>query len=287
MSTTTGEDKMRFICKTGIPCIDGDLGGIYSRLIITLNSQPEGGKTRLALAHFAYPVMKAGEDVIFYETELSKGQVMNILIAHHIIHLYGGRYKIPDEKLNKENELTPEERAIYEAAKIDLFESGKYGKFYYKGDCIVEKFKDEVTSLVKQSGKVGLLVIDYMGLAESKPLDKYQRPMEMFEIITELYKITRRLVRAIDMCALCINQFNDKGVDAAYAGKPIRSGYIQGGHIATRHTDYDISMTFTEEQKLANVRMLSNSKKRGTAGFKPAMLGTDLSVSIFRQEIVT
>ena len=130
-------------------------------------------------------------------------------------------------------------------------------------------------------------MIDYMGLIQSEPESKWDKRLEQYEIITRGYEETRRILKHIDVSAVCINQYNDKGIDAAYAGKPIRSGHVQGGHIVQRHTDYDISMTFTEEQKLAQVRSLSTSKTRGTAGFSNVLLSTDLSVSIFRQELTT
>lgn len=282
------EGELEFLCPTGLPCIDGDIGGVYTHIMTTLTAQPGGGKTRMGEAHWVYPMMTiAKKDVLFYENELTAMQVKNILIAHHITRLYGGRIKIPDSLMNKKKEMSPEQLQIYEAAKIDLFESGKYGKLIIKEECIVETYEDEATDIIKESGNLGLIVIDYMGLCRSVPESKYDRSMEQFEIITKAYEITRRILKAYDVAALCINQYNDKGIDAAYAGKPIRSGYVQGGHIVQRHTDYDLSMTFTEEQELAGVRMLSVSKRRGTAGFKNVLLSTDLAVSVFRQELNT
>lgn len=286
-SSSDGEENdIHFLAKTGVPCIDGDMGGIYTRLITTLNAQPGGGKTRFALVHYVYPTLvSAKKDVLFYETELMKSQVENILIAYHIVKVYGGKIKIPDSVMNKKREMSAEQLQIYESAKIDLFESGKYGKFIFKDECVVERLQDEVKGIIKTSGNMGLLAIDYMGLCESHPEGKWDKRKEQFEIITDAYTITRKILKNFDIAAVCINQYNDKGIDAAYAGKPIRSGHVQGGHIVQRHTDYDLSMTFTEEQELANVRILSVSKRRGTKGFKNVLLSVDLSVSIFRQEL--
>lgn len=287
--TTSNEDEsgeMHFLAKTGIPCIDGDIGGIYTTLIYTFNGQPGGGKSRFVFVHFIYKVLtEAKKDVLLYELELSKGQVRNILIAYHITRVYGGRIKIPDSLMNKKQEMTDEQRQIYESAKIDLFESGNYGKLYIKEELVVERYRDEAISVIKASNNMGLIAIDYMGLAESQPESKWDRQKDGYEIITDAYIITRKILKTADIAAVCINQYNDKGIEAAYAGKPIRSGHVQGGHIVQRHTDYDLSMTFTEEQELAKVRMLSVSKRRGTAGFKNVMFSTDLSVSIFRQEL--
>lgn len=280
------EGELHFLCPTGLPCVDGDLGGVYTRLIVTLNAQPGGGKTRMALVHWVYKVLtEAKKDVLFYETELTEMQVKNILIAHHIVKVFGGKIKIPDSLMNKKKELSPEQLSVYESAKIDLFESGKYGRLIIKEQCVVERYEEEA-ELAIATNNIGLIGIDYMGLCESIPDSKYAKSKEQYDIITEAYVITRRLLKKHDISAICINQYNDKGIEAAYAGRPIRSGYVQGGHIVQRHTDYDLSMTFTEEQELANVRTLSVSKRRGTAGFKNVLFSCDLSVSLFKQELV-
>ena len=286
MQDSSEEAEMRFQCKTGIPCIDGDIGGVYTRLIYTLTAQPGGGKTRLGEAAFVYNILtEAKEDVLAYSTELTTAQFKNILVAYHIIKIYGERFKIPDSIMNKKSEMSEQQRQIYEAAKIDLFESGKYGKLYVKENCVVETLKDEILNTIRVSGNLGHIMIDYMGLAKSVPESKWDKALDQYEIITRAYEIVRDILKSFDMSALCINQFNDKGIDAVYAGRPVRSGYTQGGHIVQRHTDYDMYLTFTEEQRLAGVRGFSCPKARGAKGFENILLSVDLSVSIFRQEL--
>lgn len=271
-----------FICKTGIPAVDEDLGGIYEHLIITLNAQPSGGKTRMSLVHFIYPVLTvAKKDVILYATELTKAQVENILIAYHIAQRFGK--KVPDALINK-GLLTEEQQRLVDTARVELFESNVFGKLHIFEECIVENLKEEVYAIAKVHD-VKLICIDYMGLIESHPLDRRQPKLQGYEVISEGYKVVRRIVKKLKAAALCVNQFNEQGIDAAYAGKTIKSGYVQGGHISNRHTDYDLSLTYTEEQKLANMRTLANTKTRGTEGFRPVQIRTDLSVSLFRQEV--
>ena len=284
---TGGDMKMDFVCKTGIPAIDNDIGGIYTRLIYTLTSQPKGGKTRFALVHYVYKVLtEAKKDVVFYELELSDMQVKNILIAHHIIRVYGGRVKIPDSVMNK-GEMTEEQRQIYESAKIDLFESGRYGKLIIYNDCTIETFKDELHNTLIDNPGVKLVGIDYMGMIQSEPDNKYERRREQYQIITDAFAAVRKIINATNIAAICINQFNDDGISAAYSGKPIRSGHTQGGHAITRYTDYDMYLTFTEEQWLAKIRMLTLAAGRGSEGFGTVPLSTDLSCSIFNQELPT
>lgn len=285
LTPESSEEKMEFICDTGIPCIDADVGGSYTRMITTINAQPAGGKTRFAMIHWVYrTLVVAKQDVLVYELEMTKTQLKNILIAYHITQLYNGTVKIPDSLMNRAGGLSEDQRHIYESAKIDLFESGKYGNLIIKEECIVEQFKDECTALLTANRNIKLLVIDYMGLIESRPTDRYGKRLEMYQIITDAYVAVRKIVRTMNVGAVCINQYNDQGIDAAYAGKPIKAGFIQGGHIVHRHTDYNLDITYTEEQKLAGVRGLAQSKSRGAAGFRGVLLQTDLSVSIFRQE---
>lgn len=150
---------------------------------------------------------------------------------------------------------------------------------------VVERIKDEVLSINRMSGNVKLIVCDYMGLAKSEPLSKWDKRKEEYQIISDAYKEVGELKEAMNTAILCVNQYNDKGIDAAYAGKEIRPGMVQGGHITQRHTDYDLNMTYTEEQKLAGVRSLSAGMVRGAAGFNNALLSVDIAVSIFRQEL--
>lgn len=279
------KQKMEFIALTRIPCVDADAKGLYTHLMYTINGQPSGGKTRLGLIHFVYSVIvQAKKDAVVYATELTQAQCENIIIAYHITQLYGGTIKIPDELINQ-GRLTQEQERIVESARIDLFESGKYGKLIIRDECVVETLESELWALVRTYPNMAMVMIDYMGLIKSKPVNKYDRRLEQYQIITDAYVAVRNVIRVVPMCAVCLNQYNDEGIKAALAGKMIGPGHIQGGHIVHRHTDYDLSLTYTDDQKLAQVRNLQNSKTRGTGGFNPALLRVDLSVSIFRQEV--
>ena len=279
------EEDFEYICDTGVPCIDGDCGGIYTHLMTTINAQPGGGKTRFTLCYYAYPVLtQAKKDVYFLETELTKSQVMNILIAHHIVQLYGGEIKIPDSIMNRKREMTEEQKQIYRAAKYDLFKSGKYGKFYFNGKVILEELEEDLKAKIRSNPNLKLICIDYMGFIKSVPRNKFDKSKSQWEIITDAYDIVRDILMNFNVHACCINQYNDDGIAAAEAGKPIRSGMTQGGHIVFRHTDYDINITFTNEQKLAKVRMVGVGKTRGTPGFNNVLFKVDMAVSLFRQQ---
>lgn len=282
--TKGGKDRQNFLFQTGIPCIDGDIGGMYTKQLWTFTGPPGGGKTRFSLARFAYQAAVRGHyDVLYDELELSKGEVEDILVAHHIINIYKGKIKIPDRDMVKRR-LDTKQQQIYEAAKMDLFESGKYGKIVISCKGLeVETMKKKRLQYFKTHPKTKLWVVDYLGLLESKPQEKYAKHMVKYEIITEGIEIIKKITTVADLGALCLCQYNDEGIKASMMGKPIMPGMTEGGHVIQRHSDYDIAMTMTEEQELARMCELSTIKKRAAAGFKNVPLRTDKSVSIFEQ----
>lgn len=282
-------DKLEFLCKTGIPCIDGDIDGIYDRLVYTFTGQPGSGKTRFAMIHFVYQIITvAKQDVGVYTLELSRSQIKNIMIAYHIARLYANNthpIKIPDSLMNRKDGLDEQQKMIYEAAKIDLFESGKYGNIIFKDELIVEEYEQELIDMKRDDPNLRFVIVDYAGFAKSKPTSKWEARKQHYEVITDVYNISVSIKKLLGLGFLILNQFTDDGITAALAGKKIRAGHVQGGQVIERHSDYDIVMTMTEEQEVVNARTLALAKKRGTAGFSNALIYVDLSVSIFRQEV--
>lgn len=289
-SSLTSKDNLEFICKTGLPCVDGDNGGAYTKQVVAVTGPPGSGKTRLVDIHYAYQAaVKYKHDVLIDELELSKGEVQNILIAYHIVQLYGGKIKIPDSLMNKRDidgnlEMSPEMQRYYEAARIDLFESGKYGKINIRTDDLnVCGLRKRMFTYLRNNKKCKLWIIDYAGLAEYHSSEKYSGHKEEYEIIQELYKTAKKIAKFCNIGVVIVNQFTKEGNQANDMGKAIIPGHIQGGQIIERHADYDFVMTMTPEQKIAKMRMLSTVKVRAATGFSNVPYSTDLSVSIFRQ----
>lgn len=283
-NSSSSKGIMELLFKTDLPCIDGDIGGFFSKQLWALTGSPGSGKTRLSLSNFVYPaIISAKIDVLFDELEMSETEIRNILVAHHITYLYRGRIKIPDTLINK-GQLTEEQMKYVEAARIDLFESGKYGRVFIRtDDLIVEKIDRDTRSFFKAHKNARLWVIDYAGLAKSVPEDKYSHRKLKYEVISDLYVSSKELAKDADIGVLILNQFNQEGIDAARAGKTILPGHVEGGQIIERHADYDVAMTMTDEQEAANTRMLSTVKKRSAKGFRNILYSADCAVSIFRQ----
>lgn len=281
-TSRSDETKEHFVAKTSIPCIDNDMGGTFTKQVWTFTGGPGTGKSRFAFINIAYEtavVYKQG--VLISELELTKSQVENILIAHHIAMLY--KIKIPDKLMNR-GELDPQQKRYYDAARIDLFESGKYGRIIITDDDLpVETLPRKMLQFFRLNRDIKAWIVDYLGILSSKPTGKYDKRKERYEIISDGLISIRKVAKRADVFAFCICQFNDEGIKANEIGKPIRPGMVEGGHIIQRHSDYDLVMTMTPEQKLARMRSLSSVKLRSATGFENIPIQTDLSVSIFKQ----
>lgn len=283
-NSATNMDKNEYICPTDIACIDNDLGGIYGGIMTTVVGPPGFGKTRFVCIHYAYQVLTvAKKDVFFIETEMKKAQIENILIAYHIVVMFNGRIKIPDTLMLKGDGLTEQQKQIYEAAKIDLFESGKYGKFIFNGRPAVEDLDSLLRSKLRSDPDIKLIVIDYMGDLASEPKGKYEKKLTRPERIDEGYDIVKDILLNVQVSAVCVNQYTAEGIAASYAGRPIRPGMVHGGQVIQRVSDYDLNWTFTEEQELAGLANLSTGKHRESSGFSNVQFMIDKSVSLFRQ----
>lgn len=278
-------DKKKFLFKTGVPCIDGDIGGMYTKQCWTFTGPPGSGKSRFAYIHMAYQaavIYKLG--VLIDSMELSAGEVENILVAYHLVMLYKGKVKIPDALMNRNDGMDEQQKRFYESARIDLFESGKYGRIVISHESLdVEAMYKKRIQFFRMNRDVRAWVVDYLGILCSKPTQKYAKQLMKYEIIGKGMVIVKEIADEADIGALCLCQYNDEGIKACMAGKPIQFGMVEGGHIIQRHSDYDIAMTMTEEQKLAKMRMLSTIKLRGSEGFSNVPFRTDLAVSVFKQ----
>lgn len=279
--TVLNSTQMEIVSDFGLPAIDKDSGGIFTTQLVGIEAQSGAGKTRLALGGPVYNTLtKYHKNVCFVAQEQTKKEVESMLLARHIYELF--HIFIPDKWMY--TDTVPEEnKKQVEAARFDLFKSGKYGKFVVIEEVLaVETFIQKLKTLDKLKGPFDLIVIDYMGLMESKP-GKFQREKTEYEIIREAFKLYKRYCRKFRKAGLALSQFNRDGIGAGEKDKEITTDMAQGGLAVYRNTDYNVAMSMTETMRLQQKRRFSQPKVRSSAGFPPFICNTRLGVCYFEQ----
>lgn len=282
-ATSIETDKLIKISDSGIPAIDNDSEGLYASQLFDVEAQPGTGKTRFAIGTYCYRAITVyHKNVLFLALEQKEQEIEAMAIACHVFHMFN--IQISDKMILTGN-IPDEIRPQYEAAKYDLFESGKYGKFVYKElDLYVETFITKLRTLDKLLGPFDLICIDYMGLIESRPAE-YHRELSEYEIIKTAYKQFKRYLRRTNKAGLSVAQFNREGIAAGNADKAITPEMAQGGLAVFRNTDYNIAISMTETMKLQQKRRFSQPKVRSSAGFPSFICDVRLAFCYFKQVV--
>lgn len=272
------DEGLGVVCTTGLAPIDKDMGGLRYTWLLGVEAQSGGGKTRFVLGHPVYRALMNKKNVLFFALEQSKKEIRSMLIARHVKALYN----IYVDALAILDHKVPEEFQPYvEAAKVDLFESGKYGKLYVQDTPLyVETMIARMKHLDKIQGPFDLIAIDYMALIEQQG-GKYSKHLEEYQIISFAMRAFKRYVKLHHKAGIAISQLNEKGIIAGKADNAIQTNMAQGGPTVYRNTDYNIEITCTEEMEAQHKRRISQAKRRNSEGFPPFICDVRMGVCYF------
>lgn len=280
-SSDNKEDKLQKVTDSGLPAIDADSLGIYETQLFDIEAQPGIGKTRFLLGTFVYRALTVyKKNVAVFALEQTEEEVKNMLIARHVFTMFN--IQVNSKMLN--TGLLPEDvQTKVEAAKIDLFESGKYGKLYAE-ECslYVETFISKFRTTDRLKGPFDLICIDYVGLVESRPA-QFQKQLMEFEIIRNTLRYFKQYLRNTRKAGITISQFNGKGITAGENDKEITTEMAQGGPAVYRNTDYNIALSCSNSMRLQQKRRVSQPKVRDSKGFDTFIVDTRLGFCYFRQ----
>lgn len=283
MTTTSGEsgDDMEFVCNTGLEGVDADIDGIYTTQLGGLEAAPGTGKTRFSLGVWAYrAAVYFHKNVLFYSLEQNKKECEAMLIARHVYELF--QIQIVD-KLIARNNVPDEYKEQVEAARIDLFESGKYGKIHVVAtDLYMETFIDKIKATDRLKGPFDLIIIDYMALITEQT--SYGKPKGIGEIVSYCYRAFKKYVRQSNKAGIAVNQLNREGIAASEADKDITTEMAQGGLEVYRSTDFNLVISATKEMRLQKKRRISQPKARSSENAAPVIVDVRLGVCLFYQQ---
>ena len=282
-STNTGktENKIEFVCNTGIAGVDADIDGIYTTQLGGIEAAPGVGKTRFSLGVWAYrAAVYFGKNVLYYTLEQNRQECEAMLIARHVYELF--QIQIVDRLIYKDK-VPAEYKEQVEAARIDLFESGKYGKIRIEAtNLFMESFIDTIRATDRLHGPFDLVIIDYMSLIKER--QAYGRPKSVYEIVSYCYREFKSYVRQTNKSGIAVNQLNREGIEASKADKEITTDMAQGGLEVYRSTDFNLTLTCTNEMKLQHKRRISQPKTRSSEGQAPLIVDVRLGVCLFYQQ---
>lgn len=273
--------KMEFVTDSGLEAIDKDSDGIFTTQLFGIEAQPGTGKTRFTLGTYCYrAAVLYKKDVLFLALEQTVEEVNSMWLALHIFNMFG--IQINDKLLR--NERYPEEyKAQVEAARYDLFESGKYGKLVALEETLyVQTFINRIRNLDRLKGPFHLICIDYMGLIKVKE-ERYTKEMSLGDRISKAYEAFKAYCRKANKAGIAVGQFNKAGIEAGEADKQILPDMAQGGIAVYRHTDYNIAISRTKTMELQQKCRFSQPKVRASAGFNTFIADTRLGICYFKQ----
>ena len=268
------------VAEFGLPAIDSDSGGLWTTKLLGIEAQPGTGKTRFAVDISYNAAVYENSNVVFFTLEQTASDIENMLVAKHLYNKFD--IVISDDMLNR-NQVPEKYKRLVEAARIDLFESKRYGKLVaLEEDFAVETFIQQIKMYDRLKGPFDLIVIDYMGLIESVA-GPYQREKQLFEIVKSAFKQFKRYVRKSNKAGIAVSQFNKEGVSAGASDKQITTSMAEGGQAVYRNTDYNIAISMTDIMKAQRRRRFSQPKVRSTQGFGTIIVNTRLEICYFEQ----
>lgn len=283
-------EVIELLCDSGIPVFDNDFGGIYRTNLLGIEAQPGTGKTRMALGLWIYRAATVfHRNCLFFALEQKEEEVKAILVARHTFALYNISI---DADLIWRNIVPDEYKDKVAAARLDLFESGKYGKIeVLYTNLYYESFITRIKTIDKLKGPFDLIAIDYMGLIdqiidkEGYKLTKYIHRLEDYKIIGRSFKRFKRYLVNTGKAGIAISQFNQKGIEAGNEDKEITTDMAQGGIEVYRNTDNNLAMSMTPTMRLQNKRRVSQPKVRNSKGFGTCILDSRLGIGLFYQTV--
>lgn len=272
---------MEPLMSTGIPAIDRDIVALCRTQLLDISGGPASGKTRLTLGLFGHGALMKGLNVLYYTLEQTKAEAEAILVARHVLHLFGD---IISDKMILMNTVPKELISKVAAARIDLFESSNYGRIeIQETDLYLENFVDKIKTQDRVKGPFDMVIIDHMSLMQSMP-PKFGRQLDDYKVISKSYRKFKQYIRKAKKGGISVNQFNREGVTASKADKEIDATMGAGGMEAYRSTDINLVITCTEVMKAQGQRRISMPKTRSSQGFGSVLMTTKLGCGYWAQQ---
>lgn len=186
---------------TGLPCLDAALGGLAPGRLVIVGARPGQGKSSL-IAQAAVCASEKGAGTLFFSLEMSGTE----LAARMICSKAG-----VDSAAYMQGRLTPGDRAKTDAAAKQL-----NGSFYIDEtpNLSIDELRLRAIRHRAKFDDLGLLVVDYLGLASAPHRRGEGRHLEVGAVSRGLKELAKELHVPV-LAAHQLNRNADDKVDAA------------------------------------------------------------------------
>lgn len=165
---------------TGIPCVDEAIGGLCPGRLIVVGARPGQGKSSL-IAQMAVSAMDAGAGVLMFSLEMSGSELASRMIA--------AKARV-DGVAYMRGRLDAAGRAKTSAAAKTL-----NGQFFIDEQCGLDIAEIRLRTIRHQAkhGALGLVVVDYLGLAKAAEARGEKRYLEVGAVSYGLKQLAKEL----------------------------------------------------------------------------------------------
>lgn len=174
--------------KTGFIDLDKSINGLNNSDLIILAARPAMGKTSFALNLLLNITKLENKSVLFFSLEMSKSQLYQRLLSIETdIHLHNIKNKFLDDDARKKIEIASSNLSksnifIEDSPNISVLEIEEYAK------------------KIKNNGKLGLIIVDYLQLIKSG--DNSQQE------ISDISRSLKSLARELDIPIIVLSQLS-------------------------------------------------------------------------------
>ena len=198
---------------TGFEVIDYRLNGLKPQDFIVIAARPSMGKTTICVNIAEHNALK-GEVVLIFSMEMSAASLMEKMISS-----VGG---VPLKAIKNGSFLTDQEQTEgFKAATLRLRESGVV--IDDRPGLSITEMRASAMKVKRKFGKLGLIVVDYIGLARGEGQNREQE-------VASVSRGLKGLAKELNIPVIGLSQLS-RGVESRTDKRPIMSDLRESGAI--------------------------------------------------------
>ncbi|EMT54265.1 replicative DNA helicase [Brevibacillus borstelensis AK1] len=250
----------------GIAKVDMLTSGACGGQLIIIGARPSVGKTAFALKMARTAGIEEGSDpVAIFSLEMRKGDLLNRMIA--------AEAKIPLMKI-RHNKMSEGEWRLFTQASDKLYRSSI--SMEDKGRQALTEIVAESRALKRKHGRVGMILIDYLGLIGNKGRGRRNRNVNRDQEIGEYTGTLKELAKELDCPVVLLAQLN-RDVEKGVVKRPNLSSLRESGNIEQdadvvaflHRDDSEEYVNFDTGEPISKVELIIAKNRDGSVGTVP------------------